>query len=556
MTIVSHCRDQWERVYTGRRVWKVKRAFRMKPLVSSVLYLTLVLPAYTQVAVTTSRNDNSRDGQNLNETTLTPANVNVTQFGKLFSQPVDGYVYAQPLYVPNVSIPGLGTHNVVYVATEHDSVYAFDADSNTGLNASPLWHTSFIDSAKGISPVPSGDVSCTDLVPEIGITSTPVIDTNTQTIFVVAKTKEHGKYFQRLHALNITTGAEQPGSPVTIRAQVRGTGEGSSNGIISFDALQEGQRPGLLLVTSTVFIAWASHCDNQPYHGWIIAYNESTLKASAVWNSTPNGGLGGVWQSGTGVASDGQFIFFATGNGTYDGPSGGRDFGDSVMKMPVPASQSHAFDFFTPYDQNSLSGADTDVGSGGVLLLPDQGSGAPHQHLLVQVGKSGSIYLIDRDHMGHYNPQNNDQIVQDMENAIGGLWATPAWWNNNVYFGGSSDYLRQYTFDPGSGLLSASAASLSPTYFGFPGPTPSISANETNDAIVWVLQTDDYGSGPATLHAYDATNLASELYNSDQNLSRDNPGGAVKFTVPTIANGKVYVPAVQQLSVFGLLGNN
>jgi len=500
--------------------------------------------------VTTSRNNNSRNGQNLNETVLTPANVNVTQFGKLFSQAVDGYVYAQPLYVPNVSIPGLGTHNVVYVATEHDSVYAFDADNNTGLNASPLWHTSFINPSKGITTVSSGDVSCGDLIPEIGITSTPVIDSNTQTMFVVAKTKENGDYFQRLHALNMTTGAEQTNSPVVIQAQVKGSGDGSVNGVVKFDPFREAQRPGLLLVNQTLYIGWASHCDIGPYHGWVLSYDEATLKKTRVFNTTPNGGLGGVWQSGTGLASDGSSIFFATGNGTYDGPKGGTDYGDSVIKLPVSAGP---LDYFTPFDQGSFDDADVDVGSGGVLLLPDQGSGAPHQHLLLQVGKSGSIYLINRDRLGRFNSKSN-QIVQDLENAIGGLWATPGWWNNNVYFGGQYDYLRQYTFDSGTGLLSTVAAALSPTFFGFPGPTPAISANGTNDAILWALQTDQYASNGATiLHAYDATNIANELYNSNQNKSRDNPGQAVKFTVPTIANGKVYVPTATKLSVYGLL---
>jgi len=524
----------------------------MPRLAVSLLFL-LLLPVSAQVSVTTSRNDNARDGQNLSETTLTPANVNAVHFGRLFSQNVDGYIYAQPLYVPNVPIPGLGTHNVVYVATEHDSVYAFDADNHTGMNASPLWHVSFIDPPNGINTVSSGDVNCTDLVPEIGITSAPVIDLRTGTIFVVAKTKENGKFIQRLHALNITTGAERPNSPVVIQATVKGNGDGSSNGFVSFNPLTEGQRAGLLLLNGVVVVAWASHCDNGPYHGWLMAYSEGTLKQLQVWNSTPNGGLGGVWQSGAGVASDGSYVFFATGNGTFDGPGGGKDFGDSVLRLPVVGGLSA--DYFTPYNQNDLNNGDTDVGSGGVLLLPDQGPGAPHQHLLLQVGKSGDIYLIDRDHMGRFNP-NGNQIVQDMEGAIGGgSWATPAWWNNNVYFGGSGDYLRQYTFDPGTGLLSTGAVAVSPTYFGFPGSTPSISADQTSEGIVWALQTDSYGSGPAILHAYDATNVASELYNSSQNGARDNPGGAVKFTVPTVANGKVYVPAVQQLSVYGLLGN-
>ena len=528
----------------------------MRSLVWGVLafFIASFSPAYAQVSVTTSRNDNSRDGQNLNETILTPDNVNAASFGKLFSHTVDGYVYAQPLYVPNVTIPGLGTHNVVYVATEHDSVYAFDADADTGVNHSRLWHRSFIHPKRGVTTVSSGDISCGDIVPEVGITSTPVIDTATGTMYLIAKTKENGKFFHRLHALDITTGAERPGAPVVIRAKVKGNGDGNVNGVVYFDPLREAQRPGLLLQNGSVYIGWASHCDIGPYHGWVMSYDETTLKQTAVWNSTPNGGLGGVWQAGTGLAADSSFnVFLATGNGTYDGKKGGDDFSDTVAKLAPPVGDRFRLtDWFTPYNQADLSNNDTDVGSGGVLLLPDQGG--PHQHLLVQVGKEGSIYLIDRDKMGHFNPNNNSQIVQDMENAIGGLWATPAWWNNNVYFGGSGDVLRQYTFDPGSEQLSNGAVFVSPTYFGFPGPTPSISANGTADAIVWVLQTDDYGSGSATLHAYDATDIGTELYNSSQDSQRDDPGGAVKFTVPTVANGKVYVPAVQRLTVYGLLG--
>ena len=443
---------------------------------------------------------------------------------------------------------------MVYVATEHDSVYAFEQTVIRNQCFSRFGRVSFIDPAKGITTVSSGDVDCNDLIPEIGITSTPVIDVNLQTIYVLAKTKENGKFFQRLHALDITTGNEQPNSPVVIKGSVKGNGDGSVNGIVSFDPLHEAQRPGLMLVNGTVYVAWASHCDNSPYHGWVMSFDEATLKLHIVGNTTPNGGLGGIWQSGTGMATDGNYIFFSTGNGTYDGPKGGKDYADSVIKIPAAPNQTRPYDYFTPYDQQNFANDDTDVGSGGVVLLPDQGQGAPHQHLLVQVGKSGSIYLIDRDHMGYYNPNNNNQIVQDQENAIGGLWASPAFWNNNVYFGGSGDYLRQYTFDTSTGLLSTSAFAQTPTYFGFPGPTPSVSANGTTDAIVWAIETDAYGSdGPEILHAYDANNVATELYNTNQDSSRDNPGNAVKFTL-TIANGKVYVSAVQQLSVYGLLG--
>jgi len=526
----------------------------MKSLGSATVlfFLSSLFSGYAQV--TTYHNDNSRSGQNLSETILTPANVNVNQFGKLFSQTVDGYVYAQPLYLPAVSIPGTGTHNVAYVATEHDSVYAFDADSNTGGNASPLWRARFINPARGITTVSSGDVGCGDLVPEIGITSTPVIDTTTGTLYVVAKTKENGAFFQRLHALDVATGTEKFGGPVVIRARVRGTGDGSVNGMIKFDPLREGQRAALLLQNGAVHISWASHCDIGPYHAWVISYDAKTLSQTGVWNSTPDGGLGGVWQSGAGLAGDATFnTYLATGNGTFDLDVGGRDFGDSVVKLRPPTlNRFRVADYFTPYNQDDLNKTDADLGSGGALLLPDQSG--PHQHLLVQAGKEGTIYLIDRDQMGHFNPNNNNQIVQSLDSAIGGMWAMPAWWNNNVYFGGTGDYLAQFAFDPTTGLLSTTSVSDSPTFFNYPGPTPSISANGTTNAIVWALQTDNYGNGSAVLHAYDATNLAKELYNSTQNASRDDPGGAVKFTVPTIINGKVYVPAVQKLSVYGLLG--
>jgi hypothetical protein len=370
---------------------------------------------------------------------------------------------------------------------------------------------------------------------------------------MVAKTKEQGTIMQRLHVLDITTGAEKFGAPIVIKAKFPGTGDGSQNGRVKFDPLREAQRPGLLLQNGNVYIAWASHCDIGPYHAWVLSYDASTLAQTGVWNSTPNGGLGGVWQSGTGPAGDARFnTFVATGNGTFDIDKQGHDFGESIVRLAPPsANRLKPTDYFTPYDQDNLNQGDVDLGSGGVLLLPDQGG--PHKHLLVESGKEGTIYLVNRDHMGHYNPDNNSQIVQSLDQAIGGVWGAPAWWNNGVYFGGSGDYLKLYAFDPVSGLLSTSPTSESPTFFGYPGPTPSISANGVTNGIVWALQTDDYNSGPATLHAYDATNVSTELYNSQQNAARDQAGPAVKFTVPTIVNGKVYVPTVKQLNVYGLL---
>ena len=525
-------------------------------LLLSIFVLSLIsATAPGQVSVTTYHNDNSRTGQNVSETVLTPSNVNVTQFGKLFSQTVDGYVYAQPLYLPNVNIAG-GVHNVLYVATEHDSVYAFDADNNTGSNASPLWQVSFINPSKGISTVSSNDVGCSDLVPEIGITSTPVIDTSSNTIYVVAKTKENGKFFQRLHALDIATGAEKFGGPVVLKAAVPGTGDGSVNGMVHYDPLRQHQRAALLLLNGNIYIASASHCDIGPYHGWILTYSASTLAATAAYNSTANGGLGGFWAAGGGPAADSSSnVYFVTGNGTFD-PSTGRDFGDSIQKFAPPASHRlKVLDFFTPYNQAALNQSDADLGSGGVTLLPDQ-TGA-HPHLLVQAGKEGTIYLIDRDKMGHFNPNNNNQIVQSLDEIIGGMWSTPAWWNNTVYFGGSYDFLRAFSFNPSTELLSTTSVGSSPNFYNFPGPVPSISANGNGNGIVWAIQTEGYSSGTSEiLHAYNATTLSSELYNSTQNAGRDDAGGAVKFAVPTIANGKVYVGAVQKVNVYGLLGGH
>ena len=518
------------------------------------LVMAAAIAAHSQLAVPTQHNDNYRTGQNTSETILTPANVNQAHFGKVFSQAVDGYVYAQPLYVPNVTIPGLGTHNVIYVATEHDSVYAFDADSNTGANAAPLWHTSFIDPAHGITSVSYRDVGCGDLVPEIGITGTPAIDLSTNTMYVLAKTNDHAVIVQRLHALDITTGLEKFGGPVRIRASVSGTGDGGTT--VVFNPLREGQRAGLVLQNGVVYIAWASHCDIGPYHGWVIAYDAQTLLRKTVWNSTPNGGLGGFWEAGSGIASDAtNYLYVPTGNGTFDANVPGKDYGDSIIKLGLTVKgKLRAFDYFTPYDQQYLNNTDLDLGSGGVLLLPDR-PGTKYPNLLVQAGKEGTVYVIDRTHMGHYSPINNNQIVQNIPGAVGGMWAMPAFWNNHVYFGGAGDNLKMFNFDPSSGLLTTSPASNTLTFFGYPGPTPSISANGNTNGVVWAIQSDQYSNGGSSiLHAYDATNLATELYNSAQNPSRDNAGGAVKFSVPTVINGKVYVGAVNQLSVYGLLG--
>ncbi|MBI3478064.1 MAG: PQQ-binding-like beta-propeller repeat protein [Acidobacteria bacterium] len=507
---------------------------------SLLVALCLSCCAFAQVAVLTQHNDNYRTGQNTGETILTPANVTTAKFGKLFSQTVDGYVYAQPLVVPNVNIPGKGTHNVVYVATEHDTLYAFDADNKTGGNASPLWQVSFLNPGAGIGVVTSGDVGCNDLVPEIGITGTPAIDLSTQTLYLVTKTKDNGQFVHKVHAIDITTGAEKFGGPVAVQATLKG---------VAFEPHREAQRAALLVQNGVVYIAWASHCDIGPYHGWVMAYDAQTLQQKSVWNSTPTGGLGGFWQAGAGIAADSRdLLYLSSGNGDFDKNFGGSNYGDTIVKLGFnKAGKLIAKDYFTPHDQKFLQDTDTDLGSGGVLLIPDRPKKKP---LLVQVGKEGTVYVTNRNRMGKFNPNDDSQIIQNLPGAVGGMWGMPAFWNNNVYFGGVGDNLKAFSFDPVAGLLSTTPTSNTGTFFNYPGTTPSISANGTTNGIVWALQTDH---APEVLHAYDATNLSTELYNSSQNQTRDNPGTSVKFVVPTVANGKVYVPAQKLLSVFGLL---
>ena len=504
-----------------------------------------------QVSVTTNKNDNFRTGQNLSETVLTPANVASGNFQKLFSQSVDGYVYAQPLYVPNVNIPGNGVHNVVYIATENDSLYAFDADSNTGGNANPLWQVSFINPADGITPISDGDINCfTAVYPQVGITSTPVIDLSSNTIYVLVETKENGSFFHRLHALDITTGQERSGSPVTIAGSVPGTGSGSSGGILTFDALMEFNRAGLLLTNGgNIFIAWASNCDNSPFHGWIMSFNKVTLQQNGIWATTPNGDAGGIWMAGSGLAADGVgSIYFATGNGSFDSSGTPVDFGDSEVRMTLPPSGLYVADYFTPYDQLYLGDNDKDVGSGGTLLLPDQPG--PYPHELIQVGKEGSIYVVNRDNMGHYDSQNNSQIIQNITGQVGGMFSTPAYWNGNVYLGAAQDYLKAFSLT--NGMLSATPTSQSTFKFTYPGPNPTISASGTANAIVWIIEADNQNDHNEVLRAYDANNLATEFYDTNQNLTRDDPGQYIKYAVPTIANGKVYVGSRTTFDAYGL----
>jgi len=531
---------------------------------------TVPLTCEAQSSVLTQHNDNSRSGLNSQETVLNTSNVNVSQFGKLFSVTVDGQVYAQPLYVPNVVFPGNVTHNVLIVATENDSIYAFDAD---GASQNPLWHASLVDAAHGATAgeVPLNSAStltCEDLTPQVGITSTPVIDMTTSptpTIYAEAKSMNGSGFYHRLHALDITTGAEKPQGPVLITASVNATGDGSVNGILQFDSHDELNRPGLLLLNGIIYVGFGSHCDTSPFHGWIFAYNAASLSQTSVFVTTPDTGLGAVWMSGTGLAADSNgYIYVPTGNGYIDTNPPVTSFGDSILKLStINSNQQNGYlsvaDYFTPYDQNNMFLNDEDLGSGGILLLPDQPGSYPH--VLVEAGKYGRIYLLNRDQLTS-NPSNpgqpehycsncgtNDpQILQETGSSyMGAMFGTPVYWNNHVYFWGVHDVLRSIPLS--NGLLNFGGLASSTTTSGFPGPTPSISSNgnTSGTAILWAISS-------AGVYAYNAENLSQVLWTSTQaSGGRDQAGGYVKFSTPTIANAKVYVGASGQVDVYGLL---
>jgi hypothetical protein len=524
--------------------------------------LCAAVSAGAQVNVTTYHNDNARTGQNTAETMLTPANVNSTQFGKLFSTAVDGYVYAQPLYLSGVAIGG-GTHDVVYAATEHDSVYAID-----GANGTVYWRVSLIP-AGGRTVNTETDVNgdCNDLVPEVGITGTPVIDAAGGTLYVVAKSYVNGHAVQYLHALDVTSGAEKFGGPVQIAAAVSGTGYDAVGGVVTFNPLLENQRAALLLTAGHVVIAWGAHCDFDPWHGWVMSYGASNLALEAAFNTSPNGQRGGIWMSGGGPAADSAGnIYFATGNGTWNGTT---DFGDSIVKLAPPTGGRFAvLDYFTPYNQSALAGDDKDVASGGLVLLPTLPSGG---QLLAQQGKQGTIYLLDRNDLGKYCVKQSPacsgkdpQIVQEIVGASGGLWGSPTYWNGLVYWTGVNEPIRAFAVNAnGSGVLSTRFVAESSQSFAFSSPTPSVSSNGNADAILWALDGASVdsvcvaGADCLGLFAYPANDLGSPLYESSQAANhRDSPGAAVKFEIPIIANGKVYVGTQGSVSGYGLLGTH
>jgi outer membrane protein assembly factor BamB len=503
--------------------------------------------------VVTYHNDIARTGQNLQETILTTSNVTSSNFGKLLTLPVDGIIDAQPLYLSAVSIPGKGTHNVVYAVTENDSVYAFDADSGT-----LLWQVSTL----GASESPSDDLGCSQISPQIGITSTPVIDRASGpngTIYVVAMSKNSASYFQRIHALDITTGEEEFGGPVAVAAKYPGTGDNSHNGYVVFAPKHYAERQALLLLNGVIYTAWTSHCDQRPYTGWLIGYNEGTLAQTGVLNLTPNGSEGSIWQSGAGIASDGNNLFFLDANGTFDitlnkkGFPNKGDYGNGFIKVSTTNNKLHVADYFNMFDTISESERDKDLGSGGVIVLPPmKDANGKVWHLAVGAGKNQNIYLVDRTNMGKFNPNNDDAIYQEIDGALkAGEWGTSAYFNGNLYFGPQTNHLLQFQFSQAK--LATSPQSKSAASFRYPGTTPSVSANGSKSGIVWAIEHSDPED---VLHAYDAANLAKELYNSNQAANqRDAFGTASHFGTPMIVNGKVYVGTANNVTVFGLLGH-
>ena len=513
----------------------------------AVIFFVLCLGvslAWGQNNVLTQHNDNTRSGLNPNETRLTPANVNVSSFGKLFTQSVDGVIAGQPLYASQVLMNDGNVHNVVYVATQNNSVYAFDADSALGNNASPLWSVSLND---GGTPDPIADYGCTGThYTEIGIMGTPVIDPGVTTLYVVAKTVTGtGSSAVRnfsLHALDVATG-KRLGGPVVIT----GTAP-SSNGSGTFNPIFQMQRPALLLQNGVVYIAFGGNgCDEYAYNGWLFAYNSQTLKQESAFLVTPGGARASIWQGGSGPAADEDgYIYVVTANGTYDGPTGANDFGDSVLKMGWDENVLSVLDYFTPYNQLQLSQQDLDLGSSGPLILPDQPGLFPHE--LVAGGKQGTLYLVNRDVLGKY-ASDDDNVIQSIPEAVvDELIGVPTYWNNSVYVAGELDHIKQFALV--NGLLTQQPVSQTTMVFGGAGPaSTSITANGKSNGILWAIRH----TNPA-LFAFDPTNLANEFYDSTQALqARDHLLPVIRFATPTISNGKVYIGGTTALQVYGLL---
>jgi hypothetical protein len=500
------------------------------------------------IDVITYHNDVARTGENTVETVLTQANVNSTKFGLLRNLSVDGKVDAEPLYLSQLTIGG-AAHNVVFIMTEHASAYAFDADTSA-----QLWKVSLL----GSSETTSDERSCSQISPEIGVTSTPVIDRSAGAhgiLYTVAMSKNGSSYFQRLHALDVTTGVEALGGPITVQASYPGTGANSSGGQVVFDPKQYAERAGLLLLNGVVYTSWTSHCDIGPYTGWIIGYNQSTLAQASVLNLTPNGSEGSIWQSGGGLAADAQGNIYAlVANGTFDttldasGFPGKQDYGNGFVKVSTAGGALKVADYFNMSNTVSDSGSDTDLGSGGAMVLPDASYGTSGMlQLAVGAGKDGNIYVVNRNHMGKFSP-SADNLYQQLTGAVpNGVWGVPAYFNNTVYYCDVNGTLKSFAIS--NGKLSSTPVQTGAS-FTYPGILPSVSANGTSNGIVWGIEN----TNPAVLHAFKAEDLTQELYNSNQAANgRDHFGAGNKFITPMIADGKVFAATTNSIAVFGLL---
>ncbi len=541
---------------------------RLLPFATCVLLGACSQNSFAQVDVLTYHYDNQRTGHNLSERTLTPANVNSANFGKLFTVPVDGKVDAEPLYVSNLRIGNQGNHNVVFTATEHDSVYAFNADTGA-----VYWKVSLLKTGE----TPSDPLACTQVIPEIGVTATPVISRRVGpngTIYVVAMSKDAGgNYYQRIHALDLATGVEELNGPVDIQATYPGNGDSSNGTVDVFNPKQHEDRAALLLSNGVIYTSWTSHCDHKPYTGWTIGYNQWTLRQTSVFDFDANGSEGSIWGSGGGPVSDlfGN-LYYQVANGTFDTtlnaqgfPSQGN-YGNAFVKVTPqlwrqPNASLRPTDYWTMYNTVAESAQDVDLGSGGPMLFDVTDEFGRVHHLGTGAGKDKSIYVFDRGNMGKFNPANNSNIYQELPNVLNGKeYGSPAIFNNTVYYGSVDDELRAYRIT--GGKLAPLPYSTTQRVFPFPGTTPSVSADGTNNGIVWAFDNGTSGedgmtpNAPAVLHAYDARDIGVELYNSNQAANgRDQFGIGNKFIVPTIVNGHVYVGTTDSVAVFGLLNS-
>jgi hypothetical protein len=523
----------------------------LKPLFLAASFALITIwplsSAWSQMSVVTYDYDNARTGQDISETMLTPANVNSSMFGLRFTQPVDGFIVGQPLYLPNVEIPNNGTHNVVYVATMNDSVYAFDADSNTGSNSAPLWQINFLNPAAGVTTATGSNLPCTSSTgyTQEGIVSTGVIDPNAGLLFVVAKTLENGVVVHRLHALNVTTGVEEAGSPV----ELTGSFTAIDGTTVTFDPLHAMNRPALLLNNGTLFIAFGSNGCNDAAHGWVFSYNEATLAQIAIYNSSPDegetnqnaaDGPASIWLTGSGPAADEQGnVYLSTGEGKFTANTGGQDFGSSVIKLTPGVGTLFESDYFTPWNQLYLSQNDLDLSSSGPVVLPDQTGSTPDE--LIASGKEGVVYVLNRDNMGQYNPAGDTQIIQEISGVVGGMFGKPVYWNNTVYFAGNGKPIHAYTLSGGT----LTTPPLAGTVAVDGGHSPTVSANGTTNGVIWLQN----GTG---MQAFNAQNL-SQIYSTTQAGTRDTLLPRAHFDTQTVANGKVYVGTQTNLMVYGLL---